>query len=152
MTPTGSPCLVDKVNPTLWVSVLQRAHIFYDLSMEWPPGRHNFRRPLLASHMALQDKDSIYFLTEAVTGSEMWSIVYEGASGYAEGELPIEHGRYFLSKSPGNRYYCFSWVIHCYVSTLFCCSSTCYCYASAGCSRAPTRCCCDSVKCRCSRS
>lgn len=54
-------------------------------------------------YMALQDKNSIYFLMEAVTGSEMWSIVYEGASGYAEGELPIEHGRYFLSQKPTPR-------------------------------------------------
>lgn len=41
-----------------------------------------------------QDADSIYFLMEAVTAGEMWSIIYEGVSGYGEGELPIEHGRY----------------------------------------------------------
>lgn len=41
-----------------------------------------------------QDAHSIYFLMEAVTAGEMWSIIYEGASGFGEGELPIEHGRY----------------------------------------------------------
>lgn len=30
---------------------------------------------------------------EAVTAGEMWSVIYEGATGYSEGELPIEHGR-----------------------------------------------------------
>lgn len=41
-----------------------------------------------------QDANSIYFLMEAVTAGEMWSIIYEGVSGFGEGELPIEHGRY----------------------------------------------------------
>lgn len=35
---------------------------------------------------------------EAVTAGEMWSIIYEGVSGYAEGELPIEHGRYRIRR------------------------------------------------------
>lgn len=30
---------------------------------------------------------------EAVTAGDMWSIVYESASGHPEGELPIEYGR-----------------------------------------------------------
>lgn len=47
----------------------------------------------LVFHPHEQDANSIFFLMEAVTAGEMWSIVYEATSGFPEGELPIEHGR-----------------------------------------------------------
>lgn len=43
---------------------------------------------------------------EAVTAGEMWSIIYEGVSGFAEGELPIEHGRYRIRRSKHYYYVC----------------------------------------------
>lgn len=43
---------------------------------------------------------------EAVTAGEMWSIIYEGVSGYGEGELPIEHGRYRIRRLTLSSYAC----------------------------------------------
>ncbi|CAM9743876.1 unnamed protein product, partial [Discosporangium mesarthrocarpum] len=59
----------------------------------------NMEHPLIIELFSTfqQDANSIYFLMEAVTAGEMWSIIYEGSSGYKEGELPIEHGRQFPS-------------------------------------------------------
>lgn len=50
-----------------------------------------------------QDANSIYFLMEAVTAGEMWSVVYEGVSGFPDGELPIAHGRYNCCGKAKNR-------------------------------------------------
>ena len=51
------------------------------------------RSTLPVSAATPQDKNSIYLLLDAVSAAEMWSIIYEGTSGYPEGGLPIEHGR-----------------------------------------------------------
>ncbi|CAN0426315.1 unnamed protein product, partial [Ectocarpus sp. 12 AP-2014] len=58
----------------------------------------NMTHPLiLGLYSTFQDTNSIYFLMEAVTAGEMWSIIYEGVSGFAEGDLPIEHGRFYAA-------------------------------------------------------
>eukprot|EP00903_Cladosiphon_okamuranus_P013311 g12406.t1 len=58
----------------------------------------NMSHPLiLGLFSTFQDANSIYFLMEAVTAGEMWSIIYEGVSGYGEGDLPIEHGRFYVA-------------------------------------------------------
>ncbi|CAM9156617.1 unnamed protein product, partial [Hapterophycus canaliculatus] len=58
----------------------------------------NMSHPLiLGLFSTFQDANSIYFLMEAVTAGEMWSIIYEGASGFVEGALPIEHGRFYAA-------------------------------------------------------
>lgn len=67
----------------------------YCLTPQAPSPNFKIERVDVSSPLSItpQDANSIYFLLEAVTASEMWSIVYEAASGHAEGELPIEHGR-----------------------------------------------------------
>eukprot|EP00904_Undaria_pinnatifida_P007854 jgi/Undpi1/4199/HiC_scaffold_16.g07566.m1 len=58
----------------------------------------NMNHPLiLGLFSTFQDANSIFFLMEAVTAGEMWSIVYEATSGFPEGELPIEHGRFYAA-------------------------------------------------------
>ncbi|CAM9117745.1 unnamed protein product, partial [Laminaria digitata] len=58
----------------------------------------NMNHPLiLGLFSTFQDANSIFFLMEAVTAGEMWSIVYEAASGFPDGELPIEHGSRFYA-------------------------------------------------------
>ncbi|CAM9382820.1 unnamed protein product, partial [Choristocarpus tenellus] len=52
---------------------------------------------ILQLYSTFQDDNSIYFLMEAVTAGEMWSIIYEGTSGFKEGCLPIEHGRFYAA-------------------------------------------------------
>lgn len=55
---------------------------------------HPFILKLLTT---FQDLNSIYFLTEAVMAGEMWSVVYEGVTGYGEGKLPIESCCFYAS-------------------------------------------------------
>lgn len=41
---------------------------------------------LLKLYATFQDTNRLYFLTEVVEGGELWSVLYEGASGYNLGE------------------------------------------------------------------
>lgn len=55
---------------------------------------HPFVLKLFAS---FQDVNAVYFLLEAVGAGEMWSVIYESLSGYSEGRLPIDHGRFYAA-------------------------------------------------------
>jgi len=44
-----------------------------------------------------QDRDHVYFVTEAVMGGELWSVVYEGLSGHSSYGLPVEHARFYAA-------------------------------------------------------
>mmetsp|Transcript_6066 Transcript_6066/g.7883 ORF Transcript_6066/g.7883 Transcript_6066/m.7883 type:complete len:892 (-) Transcript_6066:122-2797(-) len=42
-----------------------------------------------------QDHDNIYLVTELVEGGELWSIIYEGASGCSTHGLPVDHAKFY---------------------------------------------------------
>lgn len=46
-----------------------------------------FNHPfILRLYTTFQDANRVFFLTELLTGGELWSIIYESASGFAAGE------------------------------------------------------------------
>lgn len=49
-----------------------------------------FNHPfILRLYTTFQDSNRVYFLTELLTGGELWSVIYESASGFASGELNL---------------------------------------------------------------
>mmetsp|Transcript_21793 Transcript_21793/g.28216 ORF Transcript_21793/g.28216 Transcript_21793/m.28216 type:complete len:852 (+) Transcript_21793:138-2693(+) len=54
--------------------------------------RHPF---ILRLFCTFQDQDSVYLLTEALTGGELWSVIYEGLSGHPVDGVPMEHARFY---------------------------------------------------------
>jgi len=44
-----------------------------------------------------QDRDHVFFVTEAIMGGELWSVIYEGLSGQTMYGLPVEHARFYAS-------------------------------------------------------
>lgn len=46
-----------------------------------------FNHPfILRLYTTFQDSNRVFFLTELLTGGELWSVIYESASGFASGE------------------------------------------------------------------
>ena len=46
-----------------------------------------FNHPfILRLYTTFQDNNRVFFLTELLTGGELWSVIYESASGFASGE------------------------------------------------------------------
>ncbi|CAM9686781.1 unnamed protein product, partial [Sphacelaria rigidula] len=54
-----------------------------------------FNHPfVLRLYTTFQDANRVYFLTELLQGGELWSIIYEAASGFESG-LPPEHVKFY---------------------------------------------------------
>lgn len=46
-----------------------------------------FNHPfILRLYTTFQDANRVYFLTEMLTGGELWSVIYESSSGFGSGE------------------------------------------------------------------
>lgn len=51
-----------------------------------------FNHPfILRLYTTFQDANRVYFLTELLTGGELWSVIYESSSGFGSGESDIGH-------------------------------------------------------------
>lgn len=48
-----------------------------------------FNHPfVLRLYTTFQDANRVYFLTELLEGGELWSVIYEGSSGFDAGKFP----------------------------------------------------------------
>jgi serine/threonine protein kinase len=50
---------------------------------------------ILRLDATFQDENNLYFLTEVLSGGELWSILYEGASGQGTSGLPPNHCQFY---------------------------------------------------------
>eukprot|EP00903_Cladosiphon_okamuranus_P016069 g14834.t1 len=54
-----------------------------------------FNHPfILKLYTTFQDANRVYFLTELLTGGELWSVIYESSSGFSSG-LPPDHVKFY---------------------------------------------------------
>jgi len=54
--------------------------------------RHPF---ILRLFCTFQDPDTLYLLTESISGGELWSVIYEGLSGHPVDGVAVEHARFY---------------------------------------------------------